>query len=117
MEHQNNEHLFGKKNERQTIVKLIENEEAMDMPEYPHCRRSMAKTEKKDLENLVLFTSLSRKSKKKIKKTESVVIDEILQHNNPSLVGDEQTFSPTFKSSRHERGWIMSYLEPFLINK
>ncbi len=95
------------------LSNLIENEEAMDTPEYPHCRRSMAKTEKKDLENLVLFTSLSRKSKKKIKKTEAVVIDEILQHNNPSLVGDEQAFSPTFKSSRHERGWIMSYLEPF----
>ena len=68
-------------------------------------------------ENLDLLEPGSRKGKPRkgsqIKRSEHAVMDEIIQHTSAPRVGDEQAFSPTFTSSRHEREWILNYLGPF----
>lgn len=51
------------------------------------------------------------------KRADHAVMDEILQHTDPSRVGDEDAFNPTFSSSRHEREWILNYLGPFYDDK
>jgi len=50
---------------------------------------------------------------KKIKRSEHAVLDETISHAGSGIVADEQAFTPTFSSSRHEREWILSYLGGF----
>ncbi|HVP21184.1 MAG TPA: RIO1 family regulatory kinase/ATPase [Anaerolineaceae bacterium] len=70
-----------------------------------------------ETENLDLLEPDSRKGKPRkgapIKRSEHAVMDEIIQHASATGVGDEQAFSPTFTSSRHEREWILNYLGAF----
>jgi RIO kinase 1 len=74
---------------------------------------SAAKLEKKKSEQAVLFRITSKKKKKMVKKSEHVVLDEMIRHSGSELVADEQAFRPTFTSSHQEREWILSYLGPF----
>jgi RIO kinase 1 len=68
-------------------------------------------------ENMDLLESGSRKGKPRkgpqIKRSEHAVMDETILHAGVPAVGDEQAFTPTFTSSRHEREWILSYLGHF----
>ena len=54
-----------------------------------------------------------KKNKKKVKKSEHVILDEIIRHNGEGQVADEQAFRPSYAASRQEREWILSYLGPF----
>lgn len=50
---------------------------------------------------------------KKIKRSEHALTDEAIAHNSTAAVSDEQSFTPSFTSSRHEREWILTYLGTF----
>ena len=50
---------------------------------------------------------------KKIKRSEQALTDELIAHNSAASVSDEQAFTPSFTSSRHEREWILTYLGAF----
>ncbi len=50
---------------------------------------------------------------KKIKRSETALTDEKIAYAGEAAVADEQAFTPTFTSSRHEREWILTYLGGF----
>jgi len=71
-----------------------------------------------DTEDFDLVQSLNMggsrlKTKKKIKRSEHAVLDELIRYNTTGSVSDEQAFTPTFTSSRAEREWILTYLGGF----
>lgn len=48
--------------------------------------------------------------KKRKKRTQHAILDEIVQHSSIQILGAEEAFNPTLGSSRWEREWIINYL-------
>jgi RIO kinase 1 len=66
-----------------------------------------------DLPNRPAPHGSQKKKAVKGKRSEHAVMDEIIRHAGAQTVGDEQSFTPTFTSSRLEREWILTYLGNF----
>jgi RIO kinase 1 len=47
------------------------------------------------------------------KRSDHVVLDEIVQYGRPGEVDQNEVFTPTLHASRHERIWILNYLGGF----
>lgn len=52
----------------------------------------------------------ARRIRKRIKRTQHAILDEIAQHQSLESLGAEVAFNPSLGSSRWEREWIFTYL-------
>lgn len=50
--------------------------------------------------------------KKRIKRSQHAILDEVAQHASLQDLGADNAFNPTLGSSRHEREWIFTFLSP-----
>ncbi len=58
-------------------------------------------------------TKAVAKKSLKGKRSDHVVLDEIVKYGRPGEVDGQEVFQPTLEASRHERTWILNYLGGF----
>ncbi len=73
-----------------------------------------------DADDSRLRTRQERRARKAVakktlkgKRSDHVVLDEIVQYGRPGEVDGQEVFQPTLSASRHERIWILNYLGGF----